>query len=284
MLQTGINFNQFGYQYSDEDTMRYIREAGFDTFFTGTLDAEKTAFLKETGEKLGLRYESIHAPFGGINCIWDEGEKGDEYVKRLCAVADLCARFEIGYFTLHCMNVPQFNVDVTEAQKWSERGLDRFRQVLSYAAERGVKACFENVEFPQFELKRLLDTFRTEGYPSLGFTWDVGHEHCYPAPDMSVAAEFGDLLVGTHMHDNFGQSDPHVITWNDDTHILPFDGTIDFRKVGRSLKNCGYTGTVTLETGRKTAVVPWYRDLPIDEYLAMAHEKAVRIARWSEDE
>lgn len=81
-----------------------------------------------------------------------ESEKGNEYVKRLCAVADTCARFGISYFTLHCMNVPEFNVDVTSPLKCSQAGLDRFERVVEYAAERGVKACFENVEFPQFEL------------------------------------------------------------------------------------------------------------------------------------
>ena len=282
MLETGINFNKFGYDYSDADTMKCICEAGFNSFFTGTLDREKTAFFKETGERLGLRYESIHAPFGGINCMWDEGEKGDEYVKRLCAVADLCAEFDIGYFTLHCMNVPEFNIDVTAPLKCSQLGLDRFERVVAYAAEKGVGACFENVEFPQFELRALFDYLRPKGYPSLGWTWDAGHAHCYPAPDFDVVDHFGDLLVGTHMHDNFGQSDPHVITWNDDNHVLPFDGTIDFRRVGRDLKKCGYAGTVTLETGRKP-MIPWYREMKIDEFLHMAHERATRIAAWCEE-
>ena len=281
MLQTGINFNKFGYDYSDADTLRCIREAGFDTFFTGFMSDEQTALFKENGERVGLRYESVHAPFGGINCMWDEGEKGDEYVRRLCAVADTCARFEIGYFTLHCMNVPQFNVDVNAPLKCSQLGLDRFERVVAYAAEKGVKACFENVEFPQFELQSLLEHMRHKGYPSLGWTWDVGHEHCYPAPGFDVAEQFGDLLVGTHMHDNFGQSDPHVITWNDDSHILPFDGTVDFRRVGQALKRCGYRGTVTLETGRKPSI-PWYRDMGIDEFLYMAHERAMHIAAWCE--
>lgn len=282
MLGTGINFNKFGYEYSDADTLKCIRDAGFDSVFTGFWDDEKTAVFKDTSARLGLRYESIHAPFGGINCMWDEGEKGDEYVRRLCAVADTCARFDIGYFTLHCMNVPEFNVDVTAPLKWSQLGLDRFARVVEYAGERGVKACFENVEFPQFELKGLLENLCARGYTSLGWTWDVGHEHCYSAPDFDLTAHFGEMLTGTHVHDNFGQSDPHVVTWNDDSHILPFDGTIDFRRVGRELKKCGYAGTITLETGRKP-MVPWYRDMKIDEFLAVAHERAVRIALWYEE-
>lgn len=110
----------------------------------------------------------------------------------------------------------------------------------------------------------------------------MGHEHCYPAEGFDLPGTLGDLLVGTHMHDNFGQSDPHVITWNDDNHILPFDGTVDFRRIGQMLKKCGYAGTITLETGRKP-MIPWYRDLTIEDFLAMAHERAICVAAWCEE-
>lgn len=284
MLKTGINFTKFGFDVSDAETMRATRAAGFDTFFTGTMSEADTARFKELGEAAGLIYESIHAPFRGINCIWDEGEKGDAYVTQLCAVADLCKKFEIPYFTLHCMNVPQFNVDVSGVQRYSELGLARFRRVVEYAAECGVKACFENVEFPQFEMKCFMDAFRAEGHKALGFTWDVGHEHCYPSPGFDVVEAFGDLMVGTHIHDNYGQKDPHVITWNDDSHLLPFDGTIDYRRVGERLKNCGYTGTVTLEVSKKAKDdVPWFKNASFEELLAEAHTRAERIALWVEN-
>ena len=279
MLETGINFTKFGFECSDADTMREIRAAGFHTFFTSFMSKEDTARFKRIGEEAGLRYESIHAPYRGINCIWEPGEKGDHYVTTLCSVADTCKEFEIPYFTLHCMNVPQFNVDVTGVQRYSELGLDRFRRVVEYAGECGVKACFENVEFPQFEMKCFMDAFRAEGHEALGFTWDVGHEHCYPAPGFDVADAFGDLMIGTHIHDNYGQKDAHVITWNDDSHLLPFDGTVNFLEVARALKRVGYTGTVTLEvSGRAKDSVPYYRGATLASMLSEAHTRAERIA------
>ena len=282
MLKTGINANSFGFDCETADLIRMIRASGFDTFFTGFADDDrKTEALAELGAQVGLQYESIHAPFGGLNCIWDEGEAGDEFVRRIHRVTDTCKKFGVGYFTLHCMNVPRFNVDVCDVQKWSDLGLSRFRSILEYASDCGVKACFENVEFPQFELKRLLDVFRAEGHRSLGFTWDVGHEHCYPG-GLDVAEAFGDLLVGTHVHDNFGQADPHVITWDDDCHLLPFDGTVDFCRVGQALKRWNYQGTVTLEV-RRNEMIPWYRDRTLEEFLHMAHERVTQIAMWCEE-
>lgn len=284
MLQTGIGFQKYGFNgVSDAEVFALLRDVGFHSFFTGYKDSSEDSLVearKKESERMGLRYESLHAPFGGINCMWDEGAAGDAYVERLNGVADVCRRFGIGYFTLHCMNVPQFNVDVTAPLKCSQRGIDRFRRVVEYAAECGVKACFENVEFPQFELKRLLTALRADGFPSLGFTWDVGHAACYPG-GLDLAEEFGDLLVGTHLHDNWGQKDPHVITWNDDAHLLPFDGTVDFRKFGNDLKQCGYTGTLTLEVGRNPKI-PWYGGGSLEEYLRMAHERVERVAMLCE--
>lgn len=281
MLKTGINFSKFGFDISDEDTFKLIKDVGFDTFFTGFSSEENTRRFKTLGEKVGLRYESIHAPFGGINHIWDEGEKGDEFVRQLFKVADTCAELEIEYFTLHCMNVPEFNVNVTSPIKCSALGIERFERVVAHAAEKGVRTCFENVEFPHFELRALLDTLRTKGYPSLGWTWDVGHEHCYPADGIDLIEEFGDLLVGTHIHDNRGQSVHDVITWNDDNHLFPFDGTIDFKRVGQKLKHRKYSGTITLEVNRK-ALLPEYQNMRIGDILQEAHKRAIRIAEYCE--
>ena len=280
-MKTGISFNDFGYGLSDAETMSAIKNAGFDTFFSGGNCTENKIFsLKNEAEKVGLEFESVHAPFGGINVIWQDGDAGETYTKRLCETADICSRCGIGYFTMHCMNMPRYNVDVKEPQNLSLVGVDRFRRIIEYAEDRGVKACFENVEFPSFELKALIDTIQKYRYKSLGFTWDVGHEHCYPC-EMNVIDEFGHLLVGTHIHDNFGQKDPNVITWDDDHHIPPFDGNIDYVEVANKLKSVNYNGSITLELGRDKSN-PKYRDIQIDIYLFELHRKAALIAACCE--
>jgi len=172
------------------------------------------------------------------------------------------------------MNVPRYNSCDAGAERFSEIGLDRFRRVVDHAEKRGVKACFENVEFPHLELKLLLDALKNEGSEALGFTWDVGHEHCYPA-DFDVSEKFGDLIVGTHFHDNFGQKDNKVVTWDDDLHLLPFDGNIDYKRIAQRLKTLDFKGSVTLEIDR----VKGYEDLSLEEYLAVAHERAVCIVQ-----
>ena len=46
--------------------------------------------------------------------------------------------------------------------------------------------------------------------------------------------------MAVHMHDNSGKP-------NDDQHLLPFDGTIDFGRVAKRLRESAYQGPITLE-------------------------------------
>lgn len=281
MWKTGMSLSGWGFPAPPDEKLRVIRAAGFDSFFTGMVSEADLDLICRTADEVGLVYESIHAPFGGINAIWDEGEKGEAWVPTLKAVADRCLACGIGYFTLHCMNVPQFNPADPGMQKWSELGLRRFAEVVEYAAKCGVRACFENVEFPQYEMRALLDRLRTICPEGLGITWDVGHEHCYPG-GLDVVAEFGDLLVGTHVHDNNGQQDPAIITWNDDSHLLPYEGSIDFDTVAARLRSVGYRGSITIETGKAPADglrrTPVPENCTMTQYLTMIHDRAARIA------
>ena len=52
---------------------------------------------------------------------------------------------------------------------------------------------------------------------------------------------FGNKLVCTHIHDNFAKKDG-------DLHLIPFDGSIDFKKYAEHIKRSGYTGVLLLET------------------------------------
>ena len=276
----------YGYDVSHPESMTVFKQAGFDSFFTGWNEKEHMKYHSEIANaaaKNGMTYESIHAPFGGINCMWQEGEEGDAYRKRLRCCVEEAAACGVSYVTAHIMNVPQYNK--ANPPIWSELGVSRFADIVLYAAEKGIKVAFENVEFPQYQLQKLIERLRELAPQGLGFCWDIGHEHCYPAGDISVPDRFGDLIIGTHIHDNYGQVNSEIVTWDDDIHIMPFDGTINYHKVGRKLKQIGYKGTITLEIGRMQRqwdILPWYQEYTIEEFAAEAYEKARRIAKLCE--
>ena len=137
---------------------------------------------------------------------------------------------------------------------------------------------YENVEFPSCELAGLLRNLR--GLPNLGFTWDTGHEQVYEDGNIDFMEQFGDLIAGTHINDNFGRRSPDHITPDDDIHIPPYCGTVDFDRVVRCLRQVNYRGTVTLEIKQPKLCPDSLPDL--ESYLADAHERAMKIARQIE--
>jgi len=283
MRKIGINFSKQGFELTDEALMALLRDTGFDSFFCGwNPDDHATGALCDLAAKYGLVYESVHAPFRGISHIWEEGERGEAYTEELKRVADSCHRFGIGYMTVHAANAPRFNNNGPHGSKFSQIGEERFALVAEYAAKRGVKIAIENVEFPNREMLSLVRALAARGLEA-GFAtlFDVGHWYCYPC-GMDFAARFGQYLIGTHVHDNFGISDPHTITWDDDSHVLPFDGTIDYRQVGETLKKCPYPASITLEVSRVRSPLPWYADYTPERFFATAAERARHLARLTE--
>ena len=281
MLKTGINLRDYSYGTTDVETLAVFKQAGFDTFFNEWCESNSNShdILANEAVKLGIRYESIHACFNGINCMWESGEAGDSYLERLKRCVDDATRCGVSYVTVHAMNAPKYNYENTSL--WSQLGVNRFADLLIYAEKKGTKIAFENVEFPQYQLKKLISMLREVAPKTLAFCWDVGHEHCYPAMPDRIPELYGDLIIGTHMHDNFGQKDSSVITWEDDVHIMPFDGTLNYKEVGESLKKIGYTGTVTLElvrTERQWNIMPWYKNYTLEEFANEAYKRAKQIA------
>ena len=86
------------------------------------------------------------------------------------------------------------------------------------------------------QLSGLLD-----GIPELGLHLDIGHANLLVDHNTTddILATYGHRLRHVHLHDNKGGSS--------DLHLPLGTGTIDTRHYVRSLKNCGYEGTITLE-------------------------------------
>ena len=78
-----------------EAYVKKIGELGFDATFTGVPPMDRIPWLKEMFGRYGILWESMHAPFDGINNIWLEGEAGDTMLQRLLNGVDACAAAEV---------------------------------------------------------------------------------------------------------------------------------------------------------------------------------------------
>ena len=283
MLKTGIYLCDYGYDLSAAQSVKLAKQVGFDTFFVDWSADNPLGKYEEFADeaaKNGMVFESMHAPYRSIDCMWSHSEKERNFIAQLHGCIDTAARCGVRYVTVHALNAPTWNPESPKI--WSDIGVENFAEIVAYGESKKVFVAFENVEFPHEQLKRLLEILRKRVPNALRFVWDVGHEHCYcPNRKECVTDLFGDLLIGTHIHDNFGQKDPNMVTWHDDVHIMPFDGTLDYRIVATRLKQLNYTGSITLElerSPRQWRLLPWYRDYTADAFFEEAYTRAHRIA------
>lgn len=228
MREIGINLHI----RPDVCAIEFITQAkkfGFNTLFTNVPDERGLHIIANTLAANGMRYESIHAPFGHINDIWLAGEDGDAMLHEMMVAVDRCREGGVPVVVVHLSsgNTPP---------PISEIGFVRYTRLVEYAAAKGVKIAFENQRKPD----RIAWAFEKFGrMPHVGFCFDCGHESCF-TPGVQFLPLYGDRVLCTHIHDNDCVQDS-------DLHLLPFDGRIDFGRVARQLRESRYQGSLTLE-------------------------------------
>ena len=145
------------------------------------------------------------------------------------------------YCSCHARAAVNDGWDVAKSHEYSRLSID----VLAPIAKReGVYLCLENLQvYPEWPfypntpeaLSALIDCYERD---AVGATWDFGHAHMTKLDQPASIKTMGSRLYTTHIHDN-----PH----NDDSHLPPFDGTIDWESAMGALREIGYRGPLTME-------------------------------------
>ena len=229
MRKIGINHRAIG-GISDEEFIKTASELGFENMFTCVADtaAEQSEWANLIA-KYGMTYETIHAPWKGINNMWLEGEKGDATLAMLTNAIDRCVLVGAPIVIVHLSSglTPPPVTDLGRA---------RYTQVVEYAQKKGITVAFENQRF----LSNIAWAFETfSPADSVAFCWDCGHESCF-ARGREYMPLFGDRLICTHIHDNSGEFDK-------DNHLIPFDGMINYHRFAEHLRKANYKGSLMLE-------------------------------------
>lgn len=242
------------------DTEAYIKrisELGFDATFTGVPPKENIPKLAELFRKYGIFWESMHAPFDGINSIWLEGEAGETMLARLKNGVDACAVAAVPILVVHLSSG-------LKPPSITDLGRARFAELVDYAGEKQVQIAFEN----QRMLANIAWAFEAfADAPHVGFCYDTGHENCF-TPGREYMPLFGKKLIFTHIHDNRG-------VFDHDDHLIPFDGNLDFDRVVRQIRESGYEGTLMLEV--IAANSDRYDDVDVDTYLERSAAAVKRL-------
>lgn len=257
MRKLGINCPMRFKEIDAIGSVSLIRNAGFDSVFSEYVSDEYCGRLADEIDRAGMSYETIHAPFGNINSIWRSGEEGDNIIKTLKGCLDTCEHYGVPTLIVHLSSGD-------DAPCVNDIGHARFDRLVEYAGRVGVKIAFEN----QRKLANIAFAFEVyEKCPQVGFCWDTGHEACF-AGGREYMPLFGSRLIALHIHDN-------MMEHNEDLHLLPFDGMLNFHHIAEQIKKSGYTGTLMLETMHDCS--HRYDDLTPQQFFARAYEAAKRL-------
>ncbi len=201
------------------------------------------AFLKEEkrlAEENGIWINQVHGSWPVFDEYEDRREKHIEHMKKCIRGAYYCGA-EVTVF--HPI-MPEGWWKETDPEFSWKMNVEKFGELGDYAAQYGVKVAIENLPFPPIRLAKteniraLVDEI---GKDNVGICLDVGHANIFH-PDIGDTVRLcGEKLFCLHVHDNKG--------YHDDSHQVPFLCTIDWEKFTAALKEIGYRGVMSLESG-----------------------------------
>ena len=119
---------------------------------------------------------------------------------------------------------------------WLERSLKTWHPINERAAGIGVKVAIENVF--EREPDSLVLLAREMDSQNFGLCFDTGHFNLFAEPSLSEWLQaIKPYILAAHIHDN---------NTNADEHIVPGDGTFDFRAFFLELKGIEYLHTIEM--------------------------------------
>ncbi|MBQ7650587.1 MAG: sugar phosphate isomerase/epimerase [Victivallales bacterium] len=228
-----------GFEESIEEQIGIAAKAGFQAIATDWKDGDDVASWGKIVKDNGLEYNYLHAPFGEMHTVWEADSAGDSYTDMLIRGLDACVSAGTQNYVCHV-------IIGMDRHSPSEIAVPRLQRLLDEAAARNVLVAFENTEGLEY-LEMVMRVFAD--HPACRFCWDTGHELCYNHAQ-DVMAMFGDRLSITHLDDNFGMTDPNLMTWHDDAHVMPGDGIADWPGIVRRLRLHDFKGIYNLELNR----------------------------------
>lgn len=263
MNKIGINISE-NVLYGVDHYIKSISAVGFDSVFTTGNNDSYVAHVADKCNEFGLKYEYLHAPWTNINDLWKDSPSSEEVLSNFYHSVDLAAEYDIPIIVTHVSSKE-------DAPHVTDIGLSNFDKFASYAAKKGRIVAVEN-QRKLGNIATILEIYEKDS--NVQFCWDVGHEKCF-AHGREYMPLFSDRCVATHLHDN-------NCKYNVDEHLLPWDGSIDFRHTAELLHNACYKGTLMLEIDLPRENNDKYRNLSVEQFAAKAYAAINRLRIISE--
>jgi sugar phosphate isomerase/epimerase len=254
-VRFGISSHLYHEQRLSREHLLEIAEFGFtevELFATmGHLDYHDPAALDRVGgwlKEAGLQLHSVHAPIvehvtagqwgPALSTAAAAEAARAKALAEAVAAAEIARRIPYRYLVVH-LGIPTEWASGPEdnSRAAAERSIEA---LCATAAPLGVQVAVEvipNRISEAEQLVRMLEEDLELPSPGAGICLDLGH--AFMMGDLADAIEIvGGELVTTHVHDNRGKQDEHLV---------PFEGRIDWPTALMSLQKVGYEGTILFE-------------------------------------
>lgn len=208
----------------------------------GDLRSARRLAIRRRAENAGVVISSVCAGWGNHGGIADLNEEARQ--RAIVAVGDgikLCA--ELGATVLL---VPFFGIAALRGEMATAHLINSLKELASDAEASNVKLGIETT-LPASQVKMILDRVNS---PAVGCYWDMGNAMWLGYDPLEEVRILGRQIVAVHAKEFLGSPTTEPTKVFDGLNAAPFgQGMVPVRAVIDALKQVGYDGWITLETG-----------------------------------
>ncbi|MGN0242845.1 MAG: sugar phosphate isomerase/epimerase family protein [Lachnospiraceae bacterium] len=218
--------------------------------------------VKATADDCGIEFSQCHSSFFNF-C--DPYAPNKEFMNKMVYRSmEAAGLLGVKWAVIHAGTDFNSARSVYDSKK---KNIEYFKPLIEYAGQHNVGVAIENLwdlnisplrryTTTSEELVELVDELSLL-YPNVGICWDCEHADIMKQDQTACLELIGSRLKATHISDNTGIN-------ND--HILPFNGTTDWYEIMGALKRIGYNGDFTYEAHQSTNRLPDELLLPLLKY------------------
>ncbi len=233
-------FTSFDYNIPFTKAVGMIRDAGFEVIALGPNkhseydSPEGRKKIKNLVTANNMQIDSVHAPFPEGDQLFSLDEaKRLESVRQCKLAVDASAYLDGGAVAIHL--IPYGITDPELERRMVAQGMKSIGELVEYAVDRRVVLGLENGQREGYD--RILEMFLKEfESPAVGLCYDSGHENV-KGSCFEMLEKYGHRLNSVHIHDNTGS----------DTHLLPYQGNINWNGFRSIFHDLDYAGSLCLE-------------------------------------
>lgn len=251
-----------------EKAFSYAKSAGFEYVslgfgsskaFHGDGWEKETLRIKSLLDKYGLKCVQTHLPYYSLKIDSSVIDEQFEIAIERCIRATAMLGGKCTAMHLRSAFDRDFSSSLAR-----EDNIKAVRRYIKTAKDSGVVIALENLpifpwdttwrfySYDYEELISLCDSFESE---NVKICWDFGHASLTGTDQKRALSLVEKRLVCTHIHDNFG---------NDDHHLIPGTGIIKWNDIMPVLGDIKYGGPLTLEIDYKDGI-------SLEAYIKLAY-------------